>query len=100
VPWLLVLAACGGELGPDGRCIAFTVGDFGSDRWAAMAVDVAGGPPREIVDDMDSGNVAWSPDGSRLYFGRHTARGDGGGDNSALHVIELATGVVRRIGTE
>jgi TolB protein len=76
---------------PDGLTIAHTVGSFETDRWAVVLSDADGSNVREIVHDTDSGNVAWSPDGRRLIFGRYSRYGDGGGEESQLFITDLQT---------
>jgi TolB protein len=82
---------------PDGTTIAHTAGSFDTDRWSVVVSDPDGRNSRVLVEDSDSGNAAWSPDGTRLSFGRYRVRGDGGGDESELHVLSLASGQVTRI---
>lgn len=76
---------------PDGLTIAHTAGSFETDRWVVMLSDADGGNMREVVRETDSGNVAWSPDGRRLMFGRYSRYGDSGGEESQLFIIDLAT---------
>jgi TolB protein len=85
---------------PDGSGIAYTIGSFDTDRWAIVASDADGGNPREVVGNADSGNVAWSPDGTRLIFGRYRRYGDSGGEESRLHIVDLETGEVTPIRDE
>jgi TolB protein len=82
---------------PDGTALAHTAGSFETDRWAVVLTDLDGGNSRVIVDSTDSGNVAWSPDGRQLLFGRYRVYGDNGGDESQLHILELATQRVTRV---
>lgn len=82
---------------PDGLTIAHTVGSFETDRWVVVLSDVDGSNLREIVHDTDSGNVAWSPDGMRLVFGRYSRYGDSGGEESQLFIIDLQTGEETRL---
>ncbi len=57
---------------PDGTTLSFISGDFESDRWSLFAIEVEGqAEPRRLLDDVDSGNASWSPDGTRLFFGRY-----------------------------
>jgi TolB protein len=79
---------------PDGNTIAHSAGSFETDRWVVMLMDADGGNPRQVIDDADSGNVAWSPDGTRLLFGRYLRYGDDGGEESRLHVLDVNSGVI------
>ncbi len=82
---------------PDGTAIAHTAGSFETDRWEVVLTDLDGGSSRVLVDSTDSGNVAWSPDGSYVAFGRYRVYGENGGDESELFVLELATGQAARV---
>jgi TolB protein len=82
---------------PDGMTLAHTAGSFDTDRWSVVISDPDGRHSRVLVEDSDSGNASWSPDGTRLFFGRYRVRGDGGGDESELHVLSLASGQVTSI---
>ncbi|MEN8375022.1 MAG: hypothetical protein ABFS34_06180 [Gemmatimonadota bacterium] len=83
---------------PDGLSVAYTVGSFETDRWSVWLMDADGGNKRLLIDDTDSGNVAWSPDGTRLLFGRYTTRGEGGGEQSRLFIFELNGGAETPLG--
>lgn len=83
---------------PDGSAIAFTVGSFETDRWSVHLVGADGSNPRRVIEDTDSGNVAWSPDGRRLAFGRYLRHGDEGGEESRLYVFDLETGATTPLG--
>ncbi|HXV74825.1 MAG TPA: LpqB family beta-propeller domain-containing protein [Candidatus Polarisedimenticolaceae bacterium] len=82
---------------PDGTTIAHTAGSFATDRWVVILTDADGGSSRQVVDDADSGNVSWSPDGKRLLFARYSVYGDNGGDDSRLFVLDLDTGRETRV---
>jgi len=77
---------------PDGSRIAYTAGSFATDRWSVMVMDADGGNGRVAVDSTDSGNAAWSPDGTRLVIGRYTRYGENGGDDSRLYVVPAGGG--------
>ncbi len=56
---------------PDGRTVAYVAGEAGS-QWRLFLVDVANGQSRPMLPE-DSGNqgvASWSPDGTRIAFGR------------------------------
>ncbi|MCI0489577.1 MAG: DPP IV N-terminal domain-containing protein [Blastocatellia bacterium] len=74
---------------PDGRTIAHTVGSFETDKWAVFFSDADGGNLRQVIEGTDSGNVAWSPDGKRLLFGRYKRYGKDGGEESRLFLFDL-----------
>jgi len=82
---------------PDGLTIAHTAGSFETDQWVVILCDADGGNSRQVVGDTDSGNVAWSPDGSRLLFGRYARYGDDGGEESRLFIVDLASGAERPV---
>jgi len=82
---------------PDGTTLAHTAGRFDTDHWSIVVTDREGANGRILVDSTDSGNAAWSPDGARLLFGRYRIYGDGGGEESELHVLELASGTASKI---
>jgi TolB protein len=74
---------------PDGTSIANTVGSFDTDRWVVLLMDADGNNTRQIIDDTDSGNVTWSPDGTQLLFGRYSRYGESGGDESRLFRLRV-----------
>ncbi|HEX9729408.1 MAG TPA: DPP IV N-terminal domain-containing protein [Gemmatimonadales bacterium] len=82
---------------PDGATLAHTAGRFDTDQWSIVLTDRDGANGRILVDSTDSGNAAWSPDGTRLLFGRYRIHGADGGEESELHVLELASGTVTKI---
>jgi TolB protein len=82
---------------PDGGAIAHTAGSFQTDKWTAMLTDADGSTTTTLADSTDSGNVAWSPDGQSLLFGRYLKYGDNGGEDSRLFVLNVATGNTRRV---
>lgn len=81
----------------DGAMLVHTAGDFKTDRWEIVVMKHDGSNARVLVDSTDSGNAAWSPDGTQLLFGRYRLYGEGGGDESELHVLDVATGRVTRL---
>jgi len=83
---------------PDGAAIVHTTGSFETDRWEIVLTDVASGASRVLVDSVDSGNAAWSPDGRLLLIGRYSRYGESGGDESRLYVVNVGTGAARRLG--
>lgn len=82
---------------PDGRMIAHTVGSFETDKWAVFLSDADGGNLRQIINGTDSGNIAWSPDGKRLLFGRYKKYGKDGGEESRLFIFDLESRSETRI---
>lgn len=81
----------------NGSALVHTAGSFETDRWSLVFTDVESLESRVLVDDVDSGNAAWAPTGDKLVFGRYQIRGDGGGDDSRLYVVELATGTETQV---
>jgi Tol biopolymer transport system component len=64
---------------------------FEADRFAVMALDLAGGKPREVDPDWDrsAGDPRLGPDGKTLYV---TADDNG---EHRLFAVDLASGKVR-----
>jgi tRNA A-37 threonylcarbamoyl transferase component Bud32 len=72
---------------------------FSSDRdqtpgaFSLFVVDAAGGEPERLTDGTSDHDPDWSPDGSRIVFWRF-----GPGGDADLHILDLVTGEVQRIG--
>lgn len=85
-------------ISPNGRHIAFTrtrEGRFShrSDLWVS---DANGGHARRLTEDFGTVmNPVWSPDGLWIAFCATLAEGDA---QTGLHVLEFASGRVRRLG--
>ncbi len=65
---------CCGAISPDGRTIAFSQFDTGTQRWTLWTVPATGGAARQVTT---AGNYRdwypkWSPDGQTLIFERRT----------------------------
>jgi Tol biopolymer transport system component len=75
---------------PDGTKIAYFDG-FGDNSHSLRVVDADGGDMRVLVRDMEAyriSNLAWSPDGTRLAFGRiHEGIYTIGVDGSGLTLV-------------
>ncbi|HUX86549.1 MAG TPA: S9 family peptidase [Chloroflexota bacterium] len=77
-------------------------GFFGALRNHLWTIPAAGGPATQLTDGpFDDAEPAWSPDDRAIIFSSDRAadrdRHYGGG---ALHLVEVATGVVRRLTSE
>ena len=60
-------ASAGGPLSPDGRHVAYMVGEKGSEQVFVQAV--GGGPPRQITSEPGGNrSPVWSPDGSAIAY--------------------------------
>ena len=94
----------GAQWSPDGKRIAVTIHppetpDFGrayivnADGTGLRRVgrdDIA--PPGSIIDDE---HLSWSPDGTRIAFGRWIMYPDGGVDPRPVTIVDLATNAER-----
>lgn len=76
---------------PDGRTIAFMAGEAGS-HWRLYLLSVATGQVSPLLEDEGNQGVAsWSPDGSRIAFGRLLDYGTAGNPNLTVQIYDLAT---------
>jgi eukaryotic-like serine/threonine-protein kinase len=74
---------------PDGKQIAYVVGEAGKP-WKIFLVSAQGGPPQELLPEhLNEVDPSWSPDGTRLIFGRLTS--SSGSDVQAIFVADLKT---------
>jgi serine/threonine protein kinase/Tol biopolymer transport system component len=74
---------------PDGKQIAYDVGEAGKP-WKIFLVSAQGGPPQELLSEhLNEVDPSWSSDGSRLVFGRLTL--SSGSDVQAIFVVDLKT---------
>jgi len=54
---------------PDGRSIIFTYGDWNTDIWEIRLIGVDGTGEKTLINQVDSGNASWHPDGTKIAFG-------------------------------
>lgn len=82
------------KFSPDGRTLAFTQDYGGDENYDIFLHDLASGRVRNLTpdtpDETINPEVSWSPDGQRLAFVSNR------GGQMAAHVLDLATGAVRR----
>jgi class 3 adenylate cyclase/Tol biopolymer transport system component len=77
---------------PDGAAVAYvSPADDGSSTLSVAAADLSGS--RVLVADGRPSGPAWSPDGREIAFAMHA---DG---KPEIHVVEVASGAIRRITT-
>jgi dipeptidyl aminopeptidase/acylaminoacyl peptidase len=77
-------------------------GFYGPARKHLWVVGLDGAPPVQITDGpWDDGQPAWSPDGRGIAFvSDRSSERDRHFEGGALHVVDVATGEVRRLTTE
>jgi len=88
------------QLSPDGRTIAFTIGDVDKEANRTLTqiytVSVGGGTPRQISKDTKSSSAPrWSPDGKRLAYtngGQIWTMDADGGDRKQVTKISSGAG--------
>jgi Tol biopolymer transport system component len=76
---------------PDGKWIAF-MGSEPGRPWKICLVSAEGGTPQRLMPgERNEGNPGWSPDGTRLVFGRLPWMEGGTAGAAAIHVLDLKT---------
>lgn len=55
-------------LSPDEKSILFTYGDWETDKWQLMQLDLQTLDQKVLISGNDSGNVSWNPDGSSIAY--------------------------------
>jgi serine/threonine protein kinase len=79
---------------PDGKQIAYMVSQPGTP-WKILVVSSQGGPAQELLQEkFNELDPSWSPDGSRLIFGRLSL--PSGSEPQALSMVDMNT---RRVST-
>lgn len=53
---------------PDGTSILFTYGDWETDVWELRLISIDGTNQRTLVQQTDSGNASWHPNGDQIAF--------------------------------
>jgi len=87
---------------PDGRSIAFLGYESGNAQRAVWVGDLAGEPPRKVVDGAELEVVfapTWSPDGHWIAYGKHWKTG-GDSWSSAIEAVPVGGGVPKTLVAE
>jgi dipeptidyl aminopeptidase/acylaminoacyl peptidase len=81
---------------PDARMIAFLRDAGGNERFDIWLVDRNGEHERNLTNDpaVTHRDIAWSPDGTKLAY---TANGASTEKGFAVHIVDVTTGVKRRL---
>jgi dipeptidyl aminopeptidase/acylaminoacyl peptidase len=88
------------QLSPDGKWVAYQVGDVNKDANRAISqiyvISVDGGEPKQLTTgDRSSSTPRWSPNGARLAFvtgGQIWTMDTAGGDKKAVTTISTGAG--------
>nr|WP_321235719.1 DPP IV N-terminal domain-containing protein [uncultured Psychroserpens sp.] len=76
---------------PDGKSIIFTYGDWNTDIWEIRIINVDGAAESKLIEQTDSGNASWHPEGTKIAFASSRS---GKGE---IYIYDLTSKAIKKI---